>query len=127
MWNKAPQMLADMEVRGLSAPELSAAQMADIVAYLYSLEYFGESGNPSLGRRWIREKGCLSCHAESGTGEEAPALVPSLQWDSPGSVIAGLWKHSLFPVPLAEVEGSPWPTFTENELADVIAYLQLGN
>lgn len=123
MWNKAPRMMSDMEARGLPAPELSAAQMADIVAYLYSLAYFGEAGNPALGRRWIREKGCTGCHSESGEGRP---LVPSAEWDSPGTVIAGLWKHSLLPAPRPE-DAAPWPTFTERELADVIAYLQPQN
>src|SRR6266498_191757 len=49
IWNKAPAMAAAMKPRGITLPQLSPGEMADIVAYLYSVRYFGNAGHISNG------------------------------------------------------------------------------
>ena len=48
IWNKAPAMMAAMQQRGIAVPNLSPGEMADLVAYLYSVHYFA-SGRISAG------------------------------------------------------------------------------
>jgi mono/diheme cytochrome c family protein len=125
MWNKAPAMLAQMQVAGLRAPELTAPQMADIVAYLHSLRYFETSGDPGLGRRQVRDRGCLECHSLDGRGGgSASELAMSQRWDSPAAVLAALWNHTLVTETVTEGEDRGWPTFEEKEMAHLIAFLQ---
>jgi len=127
MWNKAPAMLAAMRSTGAPAPKLTATQMADIVAYLYSLRYFDGAGDPGAGRSRVREEGCLECHSLGGEGHgTATDLARSDGVDSSAGVIAALWNHVLL---LSEIrpEGSaPWPYFEDGEMADVVAFLQTG-
>jgi mono/diheme cytochrome c family protein len=125
MWNKAPEMTKAMKARGISIPELRAAEMADLVAYLYSIRYFDQSGDLEKGRRHVREKGCLSCHSLSGGGGasasdlgQTKGLVTSV------AVVAALWNHTLAGGDRPEGQAVPWPTLQPSEIADLAVFLQ---
>jgi mono/diheme cytochrome c family protein len=124
IWNKAPAMAAKMKPRGITLPELSPAEMADIVAYLYSVRYFGGAGSIPNGWAVATQKGCLACHGASGErGKPASDLRKAAAGrDSPAAVLAALWNHTVVPAP----GGSPkdWPLFRPQEMADLIALLQ---
>lgn len=124
MWNKQPRMVVTMRSQGVSVPQLSPEEMANLVAYLYSVRYFAGSGLAERGRAVVGNKGCLVCHALGRRGAAgAPDLsqVPSL--DSPAEVISVLWNHAL----VNGEDGPPtsWPSFTDAEMADLAAFLQL--
>ncbi len=123
MWNKAPAMLAEMSAGGLRAPRLTPGDMADIVAYLYSLKYFEGAGRPELGRKVIREKGCLECHSlgDEGQGGELD-LIRTPRPDSPVSVIAAMWNHVTLLEELPLEGEHAWPSFEEGEMADLVAF-----
>lgn len=124
MWNKAPAMLSQMKASGLLAPRLTPIEMADIVAYLYSLRYFQGAGNPELGRETIRQKGCLDCHslgAEGQGGELDLSQTPGL--DSPQSVIAALWNHVALLEELPAQGRDSWPSIEDSEMANVVAFM----
>ena len=59
MWNKIPAMIAAMKAKGIAAPQLQPQEMADIVAYLYSVRYFADPGDPRRGEQLVTAKGCL--------------------------------------------------------------------
>ena len=115
MWNKAPAMTAVMRARGIDIPALTSDQMADIVAYLYSIRYFGSETNEARGRQVAEGKGCLTCHR---SGRARP-LFTGRALESPAAVAAALWNHGL-------IEGRSWPRFTSQEMADLTAALQRG-
>lgn len=125
MWNKTPAMIKAMKAQGISVPRLQAEEMADVVAYLYSVGYFAESGNSRRGERLVATKGCQNCHAvrEKG-GELAPDLASVKGLESPDAVISALWNHALAMEKLAKAKGIPWPKFSSQEMADLVAYLQ---
>jgi mono/diheme cytochrome c family protein len=125
MWNKAPAMTSVMADNDISAPQLEAADMANIVAYLSSVQYFSDAGSPARGPRRIRAKGCLECHALNGQdgGRGAGDLARVGGLDSPTAVIAAMWNHTL----ITEAESGrqlTWPMFTAGEMADLAAFLQ---
>lgn len=125
MWNKSPAMMAEMRAGGLRAPRLTPGEMADIVAFLYSFRYFEGAGNPELGRRTIRDKGCLECHSLDGEGHRgAQELTRTPDLDTPVSVIAALWNHVVLLEDLTEEGGQPWPSFEESEMANLVAFFQ---
>lgn len=125
MWNKAPGMLAAMQARRLMVPEISAQDMADVVAYLYSLEYFGRSGDASRGRRLLGNRGCLECHSLAGRGERLAAdLARVTTLDSPAAVVAALWNHMLVTVPASARGTITWPRLRADQMADLTAYFQ---
>ena len=124
MWNKQPRMFAAQESERIAIQQVSAEEMADLVAYLYSVQYFADAGSPRTGRALIAEKGCLGCHALGGHGAALAddlGQVPGLT--TPAEVISVLWNHAL--VDGKVEEQISWPSFTDVEMADLAAFLQL--
>ncbi|MFQ6045667.1 MAG: c-type cytochrome [Gemmatimonadales bacterium] len=122
MWNKAPTMTRVMASRGITQPQLSPDDMADIVAYLYSFRYFSEAGSSQRGRLVLRTKRCLRCHSvEDMGGDTAPNLSNVRGLDSPAGLVAALWNHVLLP---GETTRAPWSPFRAADVADLAAYFQ---
>ncbi len=125
MWNKAPAMVAAMKSQGISLPQLRPEEMADVVAYLYSVRYFADPGNSKNGLAVATEKGCLRCHSVSGKPTKAaPSLSAAKGLESPAAVITALWNHPVvMPVGAAGQKGA-WPELRPEEMADLVALLQ---
>ncbi len=117
MWNKAPRMTAAMERDGIPVPRLQDEDMADLVAYLTALRYFGDAGSRSRGERLVRDKGCRECHSAADFAE-------TVGMDSPAAVVAALWNHTLVDDGGPAARADDWPTFSAAEMADLAAYLQ---
>jgi mono/diheme cytochrome c family protein len=122
LWNKAPAMNAKMRELGIEAPQLDAGQMADLVAYLYSVQYFRPQGNAATGQGLLDTRGCLRCHSLKGRGAKGAADLAKVRGlDSPVGVIAAMWNHGRL-VPGTTEAGSRWPKLTAEELADIAAF-----
>ena len=126
MWNKAPKMIEAMKERGISVPQLRAEEMADLVAYLYAVQYFAEPGDPRKGRELAMDKGCLTCHSVHGKGgKTASDLARVKGLDSPATVISALWNHSFIMEHRAERRKLPWPEIRPEEMSQLVAFLQI--
>ena len=125
LWNKAPKMLGAMKIRNITVPALKPEEMADIVAYLRSFQYFGEPGNPDRGRQLLWEKQCLKCHSLDGKGGgRALDLARAKGLGSPAAVIASLWGHiDLMATPSSQ-SSSSWPQLNSNEVANLMAFFE---
>jgi len=125
IWNKAPAMAAAMAARGITIPALKPEEMADLVAYLYTSDYFAGGGSPNRGWTTLSAKGCLACHGVFGErGKTASDLAAAPGPSSPARVLAELWNHTTVTAPAAGGGKAPWPTFQAQEMADLIALLQ---
>ncbi len=125
MWNKAPAMLEAMKTRSIALPRLKPDEMADIVAYLYAVRYFGPAGDPKRGASIASAKGCLGCHGLYGErGKPASDLVKARGLDSPPAVLSAMWNHTFVGDPQATREKARWAEIGSDEMADLIAYLQ---
>ncbi len=99
--------------------------MADLIAYLYFVEYYDESGNPLRGKEVFAQKGCLNCHQLEGKGEAiGPDLSRSELLTSPIAFSATMWNHASVMEGWFVEHQLPWPIFTGNEMADLVKYLQ---
>ena len=120
LWNKEPAMTRVMQSTGIVVPQLEPEDMANLVAYLASVQYLGRQGSASRGRLLLGSRGCLGCHAagaQRNTTARDLALVTTLTTQS--AVIAALWNH----VTLPQVSGhEAWPPLDEGEVADLVAY-----
>jgi mono/diheme cytochrome c family protein len=124
MWNKQPAMTAAMRARGIEPPEVSAAEMADLVAYLYSTNYLSETGSAARGRVLVMRKGCTGCHALNGRGgQTGPDFAELDASRSNAEVISDLWNH--LPI-IAEQPQAEWPPMNSAEMADLAAFLRAG-
>ena len=125
MWNKTPAMLAAMKSRAIPVPQLQPDEMADVVAYLYSVRYFAQGGDPKKGVAVANAKGCLTCHALAGErGKPAGDLARAKGLDSPAAVLAALWDHSFIADPRPARAKAPWAEIRPGEMADLVAFLQ---
>lgn len=124
MWNKAPAMTAVMEEE-MAIPRLGGTEMADLVAYLYSIDYFAEFGDPEMGEQRLVDKGCLDCHSLRGRyGDGAGDLARVGGLESPAALAAVLWNHAPLMGESAVALRKDWPELTPEELADLTAFLQ---
>jgi mono/diheme cytochrome c family protein len=125
MWNKAPSMTNEMKERNISVPQLRAEEMADIVAYLYSVQYFARRGDPGRGEGLARAKGCLTCHSTGGTGGAvAPDFKKIVGLDQPAIVVSAMWNHaSAMEKKMAQMS-LKWPVLKGDEMADIVTFIQ---
>ncbi|MEJ2240446.1 MAG: c-type cytochrome [Gemmatimonadales bacterium] len=124
MWNKAPAMTAAMRQAGVAVPQLTAEEMADLLAYLHLVQYSAEEGESDRGPRLLRGKGCLVCHSVAGRGGgTAGDLTQARGLASQAGVISALWNHVLISDEPGRSAAS-WPTFTPEGMSDLAAYLQ---
>jgi len=122
MWNKQPAMTSAMRARGIQVPVVSADEMADLVAYLYSTNYLLESGSARRGRAMLEHKGCLGCHAVNGRGGQTGPDFADLDGSrSNAEVIGKLWNH--LPI-MVEQPDADWQPMTSAEMADMAAFLR---
>jgi mono/diheme cytochrome c family protein len=117
MWNKAPAMTAAMKARAMPVPQLAPGEVADILAYLYSIRYMGPAGDPRRGAQVAQSKGCLGCH---GPGRRTGDLRRA-SGGTPPALLAALWNHTFIG---NAATSTPWAPMTDGEMLDLITYLQ---
>lgn len=123
MWNKMPEMTSKMDATEMAFPVLTPDEMANLVAYLSSIGYFGTRGNARRGRALVNGKNCLDCHTlgERGTGT-AGDLQEGRNLTQPASVVAAMWNHVL--VLDAMSASNRLSPLSGDEMADVIAFFE---
>ena len=125
MWNKAPAMQAEMAKRGIQVPTIAVDEMADVVALLYSVQYFARSGDPAKGVAVATSKGCLGCHGLYGErGKPAGDLATARGLETPASILAGLWNHAFIDDPRPADARRELRRLSGDEMADLVAYLR---
>lgn len=131
MWNQGPRMAVAWRTHGIVNPALQGKDIADIAAYVRG-QAFGNSpgqklmspGNPITGQRLFTDKGCVRCHSIYATGGKVgPDLARKDLFESATEIAGAMWNHG--PQMWAKMQrtGIPKPSFSANELADVISYL----
>ena len=124
MWNHGPIMWEQMKLLDLPVITLNAADMADIIAYLYFINYSQESGDPVAGQAVALDKGCSICHQVGTAGEfEGPSFITSKAIESPTAFAAALWNHAPAMVKKVESRILAWPEFRDHEMRDLHAFL----
>ena len=125
MWNKGPAMAREMKRRIVPVPPLQADELADIVAYLYSVQYFAGAGDSRRGETLAKGKGCLGCHAISGKGRNiGPDFKKVAGLDQQAMIVAAMWNHAA-PMEQKMAEMSvAWPLLKGSEMADLVSFIQ---
>jgi len=122
MWNKGPRMMAAMRAANVSVPRLTGGDMADLVAYLGTLQYLAGSGTAAQGASAARVAGCTGCHGAGGHGPgQAADLATFAAVTSRAAVIAALWNHVGLP---DGVLRAAWKPLTAEQVADLVAFFE---
>jgi cytochrome c2 len=122
MWNHGQGMVAEFARRGISHTKFSGVEMADIIAYLYFVNYADVRGTPVRGARLFDDL-CSRCHTVAAGSPLGPDLAGVPRLDDPIAIIAAMWNHA----PRMEEEsrklGVLWPRFGPGDMADLAAFL----
>jgi mono/diheme cytochrome c family protein len=125
LWNHSPEMIEKMRERRISRPTISSAEMADLAAFLYFLNYFDAPGDPVRGKLLFSQKGCATCHA---VGRSEPRIGPALDkykhLASPLFLARAMWSSG---PPMARKMAElrvPRPELRGADLADILSYIQ---
>ena len=120
LWSKGPKMNEALKQQAHQPVRLDGTEMADIVAYLTSVGFLGDSGNPKIGERLITTKGCSKCHTTSTTNQGASSrgLGPTDHLDSEAHVISSFWNHYF------AMDYSPISELSVEEIPHILAYFR---
>lgn len=124
LWNHLPRMSAEMRQERIDRPRLTPRETTDLIAFIFTAQYYDESGDPKAGERLLSSKGCAQCHAVGGAGGAVgPALDPLKRASSPVLVAAAMWNHGPAMAETMKARGIPRPTLDGKEMLDIIAYV----
>jgi len=124
LWNHEPQMWKKMREKGIQFIKFSQEEMADLVAFLYFINYFEKPGDIKKGEKLFEQKKCLVCHSVKGQGGSIGpdlALVPELT--SPVDIATQMWNHAPLMEEATQELKIPWPRFKPSEMRDILEYL----
>ena len=124
MWNHSPEMWQAMRAKGIERPSFQGQEMADLIAFLYSVRYFDLGGSAVIGRQLFVERKCGDCHgAEGDGGEHGPQLRGRRKFFAPVTLARALWAHGPQMYRRSQELGLGWPTLQEGDLAHLLAFL----
>jgi mono/diheme cytochrome c family protein len=125
MWNHVEAMSKKMEEMRLVRPTFEGSEMADLLAFLYFLNYFDEPGDVKRGKALFSEKHCIQCHAVGREGGRmAPRLDELPRGTPPLKIAQDLWNHGPGMVAAMGERNLEVPTFRGSDIVDLFAYLR---
>ena len=130
MWNHFPGMLSEMQKENIRVPELSAKDIANITAYLFSIRYFDPAGDKAAGKKIFQEKRCNVCHdiqKDSAGKKEGPDLARLKGMVSPIYMATALWNHGPKMIGNMKEKNIKWQRITDKELINLMEYLNQGD
>jgi cytochrome c2 len=119
MWNHAPTMLAETQLKHQPFPQLTAQDLSDILVYLRNLPFppskppVFQIGSDADGEAVFRARGCAGCHlsvSELSTRTQGKTLT---------EVAAAMWNHE----PIMSKAGATPTKFAPDEMRDLLGYL----
>jgi cytochrome c551/c552 len=125
MWNHGPAMWAAFARRGLTRPEPTEQQVADLFTYFFSAGYFDNPGDPRRGGEVFRSRGCAGCHGIDKPLH--PLAKPVTAWrclDDPVALAREMWNHYGEMSSALAVRRIPYPRLAARDLADLLAHLR---
>ena len=124
MWNHSSPMWRDMRDRGLRVPSFTNKEMADLVAFLYFIPYFGDEEGQTSGQAVLTEKGCISCHSQKAVSENKGIDLAEVSHYSIFELISVMWNHVPEMEKMLTEFNMPWPRFEKEEMMNLISYIR---
>jgi mono/diheme cytochrome c family protein len=123
MWNHAPAMWAETQLRNAPRPAMDEQQAADLFAFFYSLRFFEEPGDAARGKALFDSKKCSTCHGVDQSRQGG--AKPVSEWTSLGDpleLVETMWNHSSAMRAEMERNHIRIPQLTGQDLADLLVY-----
>jgi cytochrome c551/c552 len=124
MVTAAPAMTEQMRNEGMQPPHLTAQDMTDIFAFLYSLRYLEPSGSAAVGQSVFSWRGCDRCHGSSAQGNSrGPALRGRGEHYTSMGLASSFWRHGAKMYDRTEGQRTERASLLESDVGDLIAFL----
>ncbi len=121
MWNHAESMRHLMGKKKMDWPLFKGAEMADLISYLYFLDFQDEPGDAFKGKSAFEEKRCANCHSsDDGVG---PNLSKGLKLKSPVQMITKMWNHSAGMEDQILTYNEYWPKLSSEDIRNIYTFL----
>lgn len=125
LWEHSPRMIKSMADKKVKWPTFKVREMADLISYLYYLNYFGKPGEYKKGKTAFTQKACVQCHSIGGRGgDRGPSLDTYGAAASPLKMVTAMWNHGPKMVGVQTDLNIETPRFDGSEVADILAYLR---
>ncbi len=122
MWNHSHRMTAEFQKHGIPRVTFSGQEMADVISYLYFVNYATVYASPVRGEKLFADK-CAQCHAIGGAPRPGPDLAKAPNLDDPTAIVTKMWNHAAGMENQLRREGIVWPQFAPGDVADLSAFL----
>jgi cytochrome c2 len=127
-WNHAPAMYTLFTQEGLRWPDISPAEMADLMAYLRADPAHDPAPDVRKGQHLLVNKGCLKCHSFHKEGARVARDLADLRADyaPPAKWAATVWGHTPRIAAKALERGILYPRFSGDEMIHLLGFLRSG-
>lgn len=132
MWNHGEAMSEEMAAQGIRRPELTAEEMADLIAYVDNLPDLPpgpgriRAGSPDAGMRIFADFDCSRCHSVLDTDNPAdivPLAPKTGEHRTLTDFAAAMWNHQPIMAEWAEETGLAINSFEPGQMGDLLSYL----
>jgi len=123
MWNHGPMMAEKMKSESIEWPKFEGNEMADLIAYLYFLDFEDKPGDGKKGGGAFQSRGCGACHEKGGSGK-GPDLTNITHFNSPIRMIQLMWNHAAGMEDMLIAQNKHWPELTSDEMRNLYTYLK---
>ena len=125
-WNHAPAMFVTLRQEGVAWPEITAEEMADLMAYLQADPARDAPLDLYRGETLLVRKECLKCHRFRGEGRSVgiDLTQPRPGYDSPVKWAATVWSHAPRMAVEAQQMGVLYPRFSGDEMGNLVGFLR---
>ncbi len=120
MWNHADSMQESMSEEQIAWPTFKGTEMADLIAYLYFLDFQDKAGNPIEGEVVFEDKRCITCHGSDD--DIGPNLTNGFKLKSPVQMITKMWNHSAGMEDEILSSNENWPKLSADDFINLYAF-----
>lgn len=125
MWNHAPNMWRKMREQRIDIPEFSGNDLADLLAYLYFLDFRVLPGDVKLGQAVFQQKQCNKCHSLQFQAKRiGPNLLAVKGLDDMITISSAMWNHNIKMQEEMRRQQIPFPRFTGEDLKNLLTFIQ---
>ncbi|HQT91627.1 MAG TPA: hypothetical protein PL001_06320 [Candidatus Kryptobacter bacterium] len=124
MWDHSQKMLLVMARTKTERPHFTGKDYRELSDFLYFIRYLGQPGNASVGKRLFAGKSCIECHSVGRAVRGKIPLDSMSIYVSPVRLAQAMWNHSVQMHRRGAVKSVKLPTFSDNEFADLTAYIR---
>jgi mono/diheme cytochrome c family protein len=114
-------MATAAQEKGVELARFEDNDMSDLLAYLFEKGYFPVRGDKERGQVVYETRNCASCHEspEAGVQKIRGTGAPF----TAARFVFSVWRHGPDMKAQMNYRDEKWPTLSEQEVADLIEYL----